>query len=409
MKTNLALHNRIKAQPAEAPQIMLVAGEASGDEHSARVVSQIIAQCPGAQIFGMGGEKLRQTGMELVVDAQESAAVMGLTEVLGSLGRIYGAYRRLVHEAQNRRPGLAILVDFPDFNLLLARKLYKLGIPVLYFISPQLWAWRRGRVNKIKKYVTKVVPIFPFEESFYHRHGVDAEYLGHPFLDRQPLAESRTEWCLRHGLDPVRPIVALLPGSRKAEVERLLPVMAQAGAALQRARRGLQLVLPVAHTLERGWVGSLLENTSSVHLVGGESRECLSFSDAAVVASGTATVEAALARVPFVVVYKLSLLTYLAGRILVRGIKFFAMVNLIAGREVVAELLQREASAERIVLEVERILGDPQLKRKIAADLEEVREKLKVKNGELQSTAGRVAAISLELAVRREFQARSAT
>jgi lipid-A-disaccharide synthase len=380
------------------PKIMLVTGEASGDEHSAGVVRHIRNQAPEAQVFGMGGARLREAGMDTTVDAQAYASVMGLTEVISSLGRIFQAHRLLCREAAERKPDLAILVDFPDFNLHLAKKLHRLHIPILYFISPQLWAWRRGRIKLIKKYVSKVVPIFPFEESFYHEHNIDAEYLGHPFLDRAELTVGREEWMKQNNLDPARPLVAVLPGSRKSEVEQLLEPVVGAFERVAKGRPGIQAVLPVASSLDADWVRQLLGKKTKVNLVSGQSRECLSFSDVAVVASGTATVEAALAGVPFVVVYKLSPLTFAVGKLLVKGVKHVAMVNLIAGKKVVEELLQHEANAERIALEIEKLLGDAGKRKMMKQELDEVRGRLAFGLAPGEPVTARVAKAALHLA-----------
>ncbi len=379
------------------PVFMLVAGEASGDQHSAGVVSALLKLCPQAKVFGMGGDKLRCAGMEIVVDIDKHASVMGLTEVVGSLGRIFGAFRTLQAEAKKRKPALAILVDFPDFNLRLAKSLYKLGIPVMYFISPQLWAWRKGRVKQMKKYVAKVVPIFPFEKEFYHQHQVEAEYLGHPFLDREPLHQSKEDWLKEAEISEALPLLALLPGSRKSELERLLPPMLGAYKRLCAVHPGLQAVLPVAPTLDFAWVENLIGPDSKVKLLHGQSRECLSFSTVAVVASGTATVEAALAQVPFVVVYKLSALSYAVGRLLIRGVDCIAMANLIAGRKIVEELLQDEVNEARLALEVEKLLDDPGRRSKMRQELGEVYQRLAAGREGEQPTARRVAELALAL------------
>lgn len=380
-----------------ATSILVVCGEASSDEHTSEVVRQIRDLSPHTEVFGMGGDQLRAAGMEIVVDAKESAGVMGFTEVFGSLFKILRAFRLLCREAARRKPQLAILVDFPDFNLRLAKRLHAQGIPILYFISPQIWAWRTGRVKLIKSYVSKVIPIFPFEESFFRRYGVDAEYLGHPFLDRSEITKSREQIIREIGLDPTRPLVALLPGSRKAEVERLLEPMLAAFRLVKQKRPELQAAIPVAATFELEWMKEQFSPDDQIAVVPGRSRELLCAADAAVVASGTATLEAALAAVPFLVVYRLSTLTYSIGKVLVRGVSYISIVNLIAGKKVVEELLQQDANAERIAQELESLLGDEERRELMNHEFRLVHDHLASGVDVESLVAGRVAKSALEL------------
>ncbi|MCB0322009.1 MAG: lipid-A-disaccharide synthase [Bdellovibrionales bacterium] len=383
-----------------APTLLIVAGEASGDEHAARLLEALLKMRGQTKVFGMGGSALRAAGMELVVDSEQSASVMGLTEVVGSLRTIYGAYRTLLAAVDARKPDIAVLVDFPDFNLLLARALGKRKIPVVYFISPQLWAWRQGRVKTIKRYVRKVLPIFPFEESFYQQRNVQAEYIGHPFLDRKELRVDRAKVLTELGLRPDLPTVALLPGSRRSEVERLLEPMLGAVEQIRRARPGLQVVLPVAATLQMDWFEAVVGDRPWVRLVKGRAPELLRAADAAVVASGTATVEAALAQIPFVVVYRLSGLTYAIARRLITGVRHVAMANLVAGKKLVEELLQDDVCPARIAQELERFLGDPQRSEALRSDLALVKKRLS-----LGLEPGRTAAERAALAILNVYDA----
>lgn len=377
--------------------VMVVAGEASSDEHAAHVVYELKQKLPQAEVFGMGGSSLRAVGAETIVDSEQVASVMGLTEVIGSLWNIYVAYRTLVQEAERRKPKLVILVDFPDFNMQIARALHRRGAKILYFISPQLWAWRKGRIRTMKKYVDIVAPIFPFEESFYHRHGMQAEYVGHPFLDRPAMSIDRDVFLSEQGLDPARPVVALLPGSRKAEVERLAPVMSGALRRLRKIRPGVQAIVPIARTLKRDWVKSFFDETLEIAFVDGRSSEVVHAADVGIIASGTATVEAALARLPMVIVYKLSPVTYRVGRMLVRGVKFFGMANLIAGEQVVPELLQDDVNEARLCEELERYLGDPAHRAKTAERLGRVRQRLALPGTSRSTAAGRTADIAYRI------------
>lgn len=379
-------------------KVLVVSGEASGDEHTAAVVSALKAKMPNAEIFGMGGSKLRAAGMELIVDSEQSAGIMGISEVLPKLRVILAAFNKLVKTAEERRPNVAVLTDFPDFNLRLAKKLAKRGIPVLYFVSPQLWAWRKGRIKQIKKYVKKVLPIFPFEENFYHAQNMSAEFVGHPFLDRAPIEADKAELKKELGLDPARPVLALLPGSRRAELEAHMEVLAEAFKQLSLNRPGLQAVVPVAPSLS---VENLQARYAIPNLkfISGQAREVLHAADTAVVASGTATVEAALSRVPFIVIYRTSALTYAIGKLLIRGVDNIAMPNLILGKRVYPELLQDQCTPRKIVEALEQILGDSALAERMRAAGEEVRRRL-ARDGN-QTSAERTAEIILATASER--------
>lgn len=356
-------------------QILLSAGEASGDYYGAQLIESLHQLAPGTRFFGMGGDKMRAAGCDLLVNASE-VAVVGLVEVLTHLPAIRGKFKKLVAEARKRRPQAAVVIDFPDFNLRLARELHQLNIPVFYFISPQVWAWRSGRVKQIHRYVQKMIVIFPFEQEFYRRHGVEVCYVGHPLAYAPEPAISREEFAQRYGLDVAKQWIALLPGSRKKEVRMNLPAMLQAAKAL-----GVryEYVLPVASTLEGGWLRGQFRSAEVEIKLSVNSRLTLKHSRAAVVASGTATVEAALAGTPFVVVYRLAPLTWLLGRRLVK-LDTFAMANLIAGRRIVTELIQRDFAAANLVRELQAILSEGPRRTQMISDLKEVRERLRESN-----------------------------
>ncbi len=384
-------------------KVMIVAGEASGDLHAASLIGNLLELAPGSTVFGMGGGALRVLGVETIVDSETEGSVMGLSEVLGHARKIVRAFRLLVSAAASRRPDVAVFVDFPDFNLRLAKRLHNLGITTVYFISPQLWAWRQGRVKIVKKYIDKVLPIFPFEEGFYQRHGIDAEYIGHPFLDRPPINGDKTKLRSELGLDPRRPVVALLPGSRKAEIGFLLEPMVQAFRLLVQRRPGLQAIIPVAENLDFKKVEQAvteLAGSAEIKLVRGSARKALHAADAAAVASGTATLETALAKVPAVVVYKLARLTYRIGRLLIRGVRFIAMPNLIAEKEIYPELIQSQVTAGAIAAEIERYLGDPERARRTRQALDLVEERLSFSRSRAAgiSAARRAAELVIETA-----------
>jgi lipid-A-disaccharide synthase len=303
------------------------------------------------QFFGVGGEKMRAAGCETVVDSGNVAAV-GITEVVKHVATIYREFFRMVSVARERLPDVAVLIDFPDFNLRLAQKLHAIGVPVAYFVSPQLWAWKQRRIWRVKKFVDRMLVIFPFEQDFYRKHNVAAQYVGHPLADLPLPSISRESLAREYGIDPGKPWIALLPGSRKREVLLNLPVMLESA---QRLGSGYEYLVPIATTLSRDWMKDAVGG-ARVHLVD-DARAALFHARAALVASGTATVEAALIGNPFIVVYRVSPISFAIGRRLVK-VKNFGMVNLIAGREIVPELIQTNFTAENVVHELNRLIPD---------------------------------------------------
>jgi lipid-A-disaccharide synthase len=327
----------------------------------------------------MGGDKMEAAGCELQVHAKE-VAVVGLVEVITHLPAIRKRFRQLVGEAKRRRPDAAILIDFPDFNLRLARQLHRLGVPVFYFVSPQMWAWRRGRVELVKRYVRRMIVIFPFEQDFYQQHGVDASYVGHPLAYQALPQVSREEFAAKHRLDAAKPWLAFLPGSRRREVRLNLPVMLEAMELLERQGNIFEYLLPVASTLEKEWVRYQLGPAYTKIKLTADAQAAVMHSRAAVVASGTATVEAALTGTPFIVVYRVAPLTWLLGRKLV-SLDTFAMPNLIAGRQIVPELIQSGYTAEAVVKELRKIVPDGAARRQMQNDLREMSRKLRQSGG----------------------------
>ncbi|MBP9839005.1 MAG: lipid-A-disaccharide synthase [Proteobacteria bacterium] len=380
----------------EKLQIMLVTGEASGDSHGAELVKEIYKKFPHAHVFGMGGSALKSAGMELTIDSEKSASVMGLTELLGSLKKIISAFKALVKKAETIKPHLAILIDFPDFNLRLAKKLKALDIPILYYVPPQIWAWRSGRVKTINKYITKVASIFPFEEEFYKRNNVDVEFVGHPFLDREESTLTREVFLRNNNIPNDRPIIGILPGSRKSEVERLLVTQLEGFKKFQAASPAYQAIIPVASTLNLDSLKKIASSYPDVYLVKGQAREVLEYAELSLVASGTATVEAALSEKPFIVLYKLSNFSYLVAKLLITGVKNFAMVNLIAGKQIVPELLQEDVNKDRISLEMNLILGDKGRYQIIHEALKKIHSKLQGKK-ENKTTSERVVDLISEI------------
>lgn len=368
-------------------KLLISAGEASGEAYGAQLIDALRRILPDAEFFGVGGEHMRAAGCRTIVDAHE-IAVVGLAEVVTHLPKIYREFRKLVRTADQQHPDAAMLIDFPDFNFRLARQLHARGIPVFYYISPQLWAWRPGRVELVRKYVRKMLVIFPFEEQFYRKRGIEVEYVGHPLADLPAPAVTREEFARQHGLDAARPWIALLPGSRRKEVMLNLPAML--GAA-QLLGSGYEFVLPVASTLERAWMQQQLRRSQLAVTLTGDARATLLHARAAIVASGTATVQASLMNTPFVTVYRVSALTWVLGRRLV-SVPHFAMANLIAGREVVPELVQADFTAERVAETMRDLIADGPVRQQMLEGLAEVRAKLRPAAGG-SSAAGRAAAI----------------
>lgn len=377
--------------PARPRRVMMVAGEASGDMHGADLVAALRAHLPDVEVYGIGGDQLRSAGMATVVDAGEVATV-GLTEGVGRLRTLWRAYRALARRLREDPPDLCIFIDFPEFNLRLARLAKRVGVPVLYYIGPQVWAWRRGRVRKIARRVDRLAVVFPFEPDLYADRLPGVEFVGHPLLDRVAATRGREETLARHGLDPARRTVLLLPGSRAKEIDYLLPDLL-AAARLLAARGTVQFALALAPTVERATVTAAVAQAGvPVTLIVGDTYNAIAAADVALVKSGTATLECALLETPMVIVYRVSPLTWTLARLLVRGVRHAGMPNIVAGHEVVPELLQGAVTPERIAAAAGGILDDPRRAAETVDDLRDVRRRLG-RGG----AAGRAAAMALEL------------
>jgi lipid-A-disaccharide synthase len=440
------------------PLVFLSAGEASGDAYGAALITALQRRLPEARFTGLGGAAMAAEGQQQTVRAGD-VAVMGVTEILRHIPRIYASYRRLVRSIRRERPQIAILIDFPDVNFRLAKHLRRAGVPVVWLVSPQLWAWKRRRLRWVQSRVDRMLVIFPFEETFYRERGVDAEFIGHPLLDRLPNsppslspAVSREEYAARHGLDPEKTWIALLPGSRWKEVRANLPALHElamsdliATAAAETvfnhgrlttpadpaAHTRYEFLLPVASTIREPELRQFLDNLNREHLryfgpeaatlrltLVPDAREALEHARASVVASGTATVLAAVVGNPFVVVYRVSPLTFALARRLVRYPEEFpqmtdseghppvAMVNLIAGRRIVPELLQDRFTAANVATELGPLLREgPEREAQIDA-LAEVRERLRAPQPAAGTSMDRAADVVLELLEVRELRGR---
>ena len=351
-------------------QILISAGEASGEMYGAQLVEALRHRDPSLTFFGAGGERMRSAGCEIVVDAKE-LAVVGITEILSHLPKILGLYRKLIRAADERKPALAIVIDAPAFNWRVARQMRKRGIPVVYYVCPQFWAWRQGRVKLLRKYINQALVIFPFEENFYRVHGVNATFVGHPLADSPTPKISRMHYAAQQALDHVKPWITLMPGSRRKEVAMNLPTILEAAAKLG---QDYEFLLPVARTLDPSFLKEMIGNRD-IHLVP-DALPALYHSRAGIVASGTATVEAALMGTPFVMVYRVSPLTYMLGKPRVK-VAHFAMVNLIAGERLVPELVQDDFTAVSVASELRKLIPDGEPRTRMLQGLAAVKAKLK--------------------------------
>ncbi len=355
-------------------RILISAGEASGEMYGAQLMEALRRNDPGIEFFGVGGDKMRAAGCDIVVDAQD-LSVVGITEILSHLPKIWGLCHKLIAEADRRKPELAIVIDSPAFNWRVARQMKKRGIPVAYYVCPQFWAWRQGRTRLLRKYVDKALVIFPFEEKFYRDRGVDAEFVGHPLADLAKPAITREHYAAEHGLVPSKPWITLMPGSRRKEVKMNLPEMLRTAKFLGTE---YNFLIPVAATVSKSLILDFMNQTDctelSIYLVP-DALPALAHSRAGIIASGTATVEAALMELPFVMVYRVTPLTYLLGRSTVK-VPNFAMVNLIAGEEIVPELVQRNFRAENVIRELNKIIGEAPPREKMIRGLQRVRQLL---------------------------------
>lgn len=381
-------------------EVMIVAGEASGDMHGANLVRAMRQRAPHLRFCGMGGTELAQAGVELLCDAAK-LAVVGAVEVLSHLGDILSARRVLIERLRNHRPALLILIDYPDFNLLLARKAKQIGIPVFYYISPQVWAWRSGRVRTIKRLIDRVAVILPFEQAFYARHDMHVDFVGHPLMDSVRPGLSPDQFKAQHNIDPARPVIGLLPGSRRKEVAALLPDFLAAAGLIAASHPQATFLLPQAPTVtlalleEHGLAA--WQQQLDIRVITDDRYSMMAACDAAVAASGTVILELAILGTPTVATYRTSPHTYWLGRLLIRNLRYFTLVNLIGERAILPELLQDAVTPERMAQEVTTLLNDRQARAEMLAGMAEVRQRL---GG--TGASDRAAAIALSLLTRQE-------
>jgi lipid-A-disaccharide synthase len=345
--------------------------------YGAEVAHSLFRRFPGCQIYGLGGQRMREAGVEMEGDVSHTA-VVGPFEVIGYLGTLYGVFRRLAERIESEPPNAAILIDFPDFNLRLAKRVKDAGAPVIYYVSPQVWAWREGRVNQIRRLVDKMLVIFPFEEEIYRKAGVDVEFVGHPLVDMVRATKSKEEFCKKYKLDPRRSIVALLPGSRRKEVRYILPTLCRAAERIAMQKPDTQFVIPVAPGLDRKLIEHIVQNRP-ITIVSNETYNAVRYSRAAIVASGTATLETALLGTPEVIVYRISRATWFLGKFLLK-VRLFGIVNIILGEEVVPELFQDKMTADEVSNTALKLMDNVWIQSRIRGNYERLRRQLGLGN-----------------------------
>ena len=346
--------------------VFIIAGEASGDMHAAGLCRELMRMRPNMTITGIGGPAMKAAGVD-VIFPNSRLAVVGLFEVLSHAGPVYRAYRSVINRLKRTPPHLLILVDYPEFNLLVASHARKLNIPVFYYISPQIWAWREGRVKKIRRLVDGMAVILPFEKEFYKRHGMDVTYVGHPLLDSVKPVSDRKAFCNEQGMNPKHPVVGLLPGSRAGEIRRFTRIMAETAMLVMNKMPSVQFVIPAAPGMDASTSSTLRDiirktvpagKIDRFRIVRDRTHEAIAVSDIILTASGTVTLEAGIIGTPMVVMYSVNPLTYHVGRYLIR-VKYCSLVNLVAGREIVPEILQNDATPKRLSTELLVKLLDP--------------------------------------------------
>lgn len=351
---------------------MIIAGETSGDLHGGMLVAELRTLRPDLEIYGIGGDRMRAAGMDLLYHIREFS-FMGVAEVLLHLPFILSALRTLTGLLAARRPDLVVLIDYPGFNLRFARRAKQAGVPVVYYVPPQVWAWGRGRVRQLRRLTRKLLVILPFEEEFYRRCRVPASYVGSPLVDAAKPALDRRSFLARHGLEPGRHVVALLPGSRAQEIERILPVMLDACGLLREQDPSLQFALALAPHVDRARIASLVGRCGlPVALVEDRPYDVLAHARLALVASGTATLEAGIIGTPMIIIYRTSALTYLLGRLLLR-VPFIGLVNFVAGKQVMPEFVQGDARPGAIALMARVLIPDGQPRAAVLAELARIK------------------------------------
>jgi len=359
---------------ADNANIMILAGEPSGDIHGGHLCRELKNISPGIQLFGMGGPKMEEAGFE-VVHRIGDTGVVGFWEVYKELGKYWKIFKKMVAVMEERRPDAVILIDYPGFNIRFARKAHQLGIKVYYYISPQLWAWGQWRIKKIRRYVDKMLVIFPFEKEFYNSHGIEAEFIGHPLIGTLNLDLSKEE-CQKHLGITSSPVIGLLPGSRRGEIEKILPILIETAKILQEKIPEAKFILPIASIELRPLIEDQLKQTSvKIRTREGSGKEIIVASDLLILASGTVTLEASVYLTPMIIVYKISFFSWLMGKILIK-IPFIGLVNIVRGQKIIPEFIQYQARPEAVAQAGLEILTQPKIRERMIGELKIVRDKL---------------------------------
>ena len=373
----------------QTPLVMLVAGEASGDRYAADIFLELKQLLPDIRAIGMGGHHMVEAGVDVRYDST-NIAVIGIGEILKHYGEIKRALKLVQRIACEEQPDLLICVDYKEFNFKLARKAKACGIKVLFYVSPQVWAWRPGRVKKYGEVVDMMAVIFPFEESYYQKYGIPVRYVGHPLVDRVHPSLTRKTAFEQFGLDPSIPVVGLFPGSRGNEIKRLLPVMLDAAKLLRRRSERVQFILSQAPSLsDESTDNWMISKGIPMPAVKGQTYDVMQCCDAIMIASGTATLEAALLGIPMTITYKVTSLTYIIGKLLI-NIPFIGLPNILAGKQVVKEFIQYDAQPKKLALEIERILLDTAYAESMRGELQSVKQQLG-KDGGIKNIAALAA------------------
>jgi len=369
--------------------ILVSAGEASGDLYAALLVQELRRAWPDATFFGCTGPRMRSAAVETIVDARE-LAVVGILEVVSHIPWIYKKYKVLIHEARQRKPDLAILTDAPDFHLRVARQLHRSGVPVVYLVAPQVWAWRKGRMKPMRRDIRHLLCIFPFEEQFFRNEGIPATYIGHPLACTARPSLEKSEFFRKHRLPQNRPLIAVLPGSRRGEASRHLEPLLDAVDRINQAQAA-SFLLPASVTTGAAFFRERI-GRGPIQVIDGETWDAVGHADVALAASGTVAIEAAILGTPMVTFYKVTALSWLIGKLLVR-VPFYSMVNLVAGRAVVPELMQADLTGERLAAEALKLLRDSTARARMQSDLAEVARKLSSDGDPMKEAAEAIQAL----------------
>jgi len=353
--------------------ILIIAGENSGEKYGAQLIKEFKKITDEYSFFGIGGSWMEREGVELLFRLSD-VSLRGIFEIFSHIPRILNIFKSVLNEIKRRRPVASILIDFPDFNLRLAKRLYKMKIPVLYYISPTIWAWRRGRIKKIKKYINKILLIFPFEEEIYKNHNINAVFVGHPLIERIKINLTKEEFFRKYHLDPKQKLIVLMPGSRESEIKYHLPVLKK-GIEKLKNKIKCQFLLIKAENIREELIRKYINSNLEIKILSEDNYEAMYYSDLIISSCGTANLEAALLEKPLITFYRLSPLTYNLGIHFVK-IKNYSIVNILAGKRIIPELIQKDFTSDKIYTEALRILNSPQIISEMKEEFKKIKKKL---------------------------------